>query len=160
MPTTIKKLATAFLMGAFMISSAWAGASLLPVAHDAASDDRRRQEGKVRAKKKLRRQRDGARRRATKPTAPDAPVTIPDPSSLKDGQVLAGAAKISIEPRPQDYGGTWERSRDKCATLRENGVNQIATNTGGDGRPPRRHRLAVAREPRTASTWAASASAR
>ena len=54
---------------------------------------------------------------------------MPDPSSLKDGQVLAGAAKMSTEPRPQDYNGTWEKSREKCETLSENGVNQLTTNT-------------------------------
>ena len=54
---------------------------------------------------------------------------MPDPSSLKDGQVLVGAAKTSTEPRPQDYKGTWEKSKEKCETLSENGVNQLTTNT-------------------------------
>ena len=54
---------------------------------------------------------------------------MPDPSSLKTGQVLAGAAKMSTEPRPEDYGGTWEKSPEKCETLSENGVSQLTTNT-------------------------------
>jgi hypothetical protein len=36
---------------------------------------------------------------------------------------------MSTEPRPADYGGTWETSREKCETLSENGINQLATNT-------------------------------
>ncbi|MFN2590223.1 MAG: hypothetical protein ABR518_05595, partial [Actinomycetota bacterium] len=33
------------------------------------------------------------------------------------GQVLAGASKVSIEPRPEDYDGVWEK--EGCATLDE-----------------------------------------
>lgn len=36
---------------------------------------------------------------------------------LSQGQVLAGAAKVSLEPRPDDYGGVWETDRAACATL-------------------------------------------
>ena len=78
--------------------------------------------------------KDTRQRRAATPasdptTAANAQVQVPDPSSLKDGEVLAGAAKTSTEPRPQDYNGTWEKSREKCETLSENGVNQLTTNT-------------------------------
>ncbi|HEV2062087.1 MAG TPA: hypothetical protein VGR12_04475, partial [Solirubrobacteraceae bacterium] len=45
------------------------------------------------------------------------PISVPDAASLAEGQVLAGAAKTSIAPRPDDYGGTWETSKAKCATL-------------------------------------------
>ena len=42
---------------------------------------------------------------------------------------LAGAAKVSMEPRPADYGGTWETDREACATLSpsEAGVQGTAT---------------------------------
>jgi hypothetical protein len=39
--------------------------------------------------------------------------------------VLAGAAKTSIEPRPGDYGGTWERTREECATLSAEGFQNM-----------------------------------
>ena len=89
-----RKVAAAFLTGAFMVTGAWAGASLMPAGNKAA---------------------------ASKHAAPasDAPGTPADPSSLHDGQVLAGAAKTSIAPRPQDYDGTWETSEVKCSTLSE-----------------------------------------
>jgi hypothetical protein len=125
MPTTLKRVLTAFLVGAFMVSSAWAGASLLPVSTEKASES---VAGKT--AKEQERQRHAATP-ATDPatTAANGQVQVPDPSSLKDGQVLAGAAKTSTEPRPQDYDGTWEKSKEKCETLSENGVNQLATNT-------------------------------
>jgi hypothetical protein len=125
MPTMIKKFVTAFLVGAFMVSSAWAGASLMPAStKDSANASIA---GKKKAKKKK-----AYRHRATpatKPTAANAPVTVPSPASLKDGQVLAGAAKMSTEPRPADYGGTWETDPEKCSTLSESGVNQLTGNT-------------------------------
>ena len=33
------------------------------------------------------------------------------------GTVLAGAAKISLEPRPDEFGGVWERSEEACSTF-------------------------------------------
>ena len=32
-------------------------------------------------------------------------------------ELLAGAAKISMEPRPGDYGGTWETDQEACETF-------------------------------------------
>src|SRR5688572_2825391 len=106
MPTMLKKFVTAFLVGAFMVSSAWAGSSLVPV------NEKNSANATIAGKKKAKKKKKAYRNRATpatNPRAADDPVTIPDPGSLKDGQVLAGAAKISIEPRPEDYGGTWEK---------------------------------------------------
>ncbi|MDX1510234.1 MAG: hypothetical protein R3249_02715 [Nitriliruptorales bacterium] len=40
--------------------------------------------------------------------------TMPS-TAQNDGNLLVGAAKISIEPRPDDYGGVWET--EGCATL-------------------------------------------
>jgi hypothetical protein len=132
MPTMLKRVLTAFLVGAFMVTSAWAGASLLPVADQASVSAAGKKAKKKKKKKRFR----IVRTPATDPavTTAQTPVTVPGPASLRvDGQVLAGAAKISIEPRPQDYGGTWEKSREKCETLSENGVKQIATNTAEMG---------------------------
>ena len=126
MRTTLKRALTAFLVGAFMVTSAWAGASLLPVSEKAsvsASAAKKQNKKKPRVWRKVTPATDPAEVTAT------SPVSVPDPSSLPAGHVLAGAAKTSIFPRPHDYGGTWERSREKCETLSENGANQLATNT-------------------------------
>ncbi len=53
------------------------------------------------------------------------PAPPPDPGSLPEGQVLAGAAKTSILPRPEDYNGTWERSEEKCSTLSESSFTRL-----------------------------------
>ena len=130
MRTTLKRVLTSFLVGAFMVTSAWAGASLLPVSEKASVSAA----GNT-AKKKLRKKRKPRHSRAatpaTDPTSVSATsaVEIPSTSSLDAGQVLAGAAKISIEPRPQDYNGTWEKNAEKCATMSENGVARLLTET-------------------------------
>ena len=99
-----------------MVSGAWAGASLVPVdeaplpAADKAVQD-------VAASKAAPEPTPAAE--PAEPTA-EVPAPPPDPSSLSGGQVLAGAAKTSIQPRPEDYGGTWEQRQEKCSTLSEN----------------------------------------
>jgi hypothetical protein len=40
-----------------------------------------------------------------------------------------GAAKVSMYPRPEDYGGTWEHDPAKCQMMDQNILTQIATNT-------------------------------
>ena len=41
------------------------------------------------------------------------------PATPRPGAATAmvGAAKTSIEPRPEDYGGTWERDRARCSRM-------------------------------------------
>ena len=126
MPALLKRALTAFLVGAFMVTSAWAGASLLPVS-EKASVSAAGSTAKKKAKKKKRQLRVATP--ATDPKSVKSTVTVPDHSTLQSGQVLAGASKISIEPRPQDYGGTWETDRAKCETMSENGVSRLATET-------------------------------
>src|SRR5207247_3691616 len=48
-------------------------------------------------------------------TAAAAPARQYTAADLGPGQVLAGAAKVNIAPRPADYGGTWVK--EGCATL-------------------------------------------
>ena len=121
MRATVKKFATALLTGAIMVSGAWAGASLVPLeeAQEPAAD-------KV-APDVPAAQAQAAPTPATEPPAETAerPAPPPDPASLLDGQVLAGAAKTSIRPRPEDYNGTWERSEEKCSTLSENTLTRL-----------------------------------
>jgi hypothetical protein len=101
--TPLRRAATAFLTGAFMVSCAWAGASLAPVAGGDSGT--------------------GASVKAQPATAPPATggASI-EPASLPQGRVLAGAAKTSLFPRPDDYGGTWETRRERCATLSAEGL--------------------------------------
>ncbi len=106
----LRRAAVAFLTGALMVSCAWAGASLAPVP---AGDS-----GGANATAAADRERDGA---GPEPAAAPAPGGPTDPASLPEGQVLAGAAKTSILPRPADYGGTWETRRERCATLSAEG---------------------------------------
>ena len=100
-----------------MVSGAWAGASLVPG-----------DEAQLRVPDKAA-QKAGGKKAAPAPTPPADPAkptaAPPDPASLPEGQVLAGAAKTSIAPRPDDYNGTWETSPEKCATLSESSFNRL-----------------------------------
>jgi hypothetical protein len=121
MPATAKKFATALLTGAVMVSGAWAGASLVPV------DDAKKAVDQTAAPAL-------PETPATPPATPPAepqqpgaalPAPPPDAASLPEGRVLAGAAKTSIFPRPEDYDGTWERSKEKCSTMSESTFTAI-----------------------------------
>ena len=116
----LKKTGAAFLTGAFMVTSAWAGSSLVPVP-----------EGNQPAAAVTK----NAPKPAPTPASPapsagapaPAAVSAPiDPASLPEGQVLAGAAKISIEPRPKDFGGTWETDAGKCRRMDPAAVESAA----------------------------------
>ena len=43
-----------------------------------------------------------------------ATTTPPDLNGL---EVMAGASKISLEPRPEEFGGTWNKNFDECKTF-------------------------------------------
>ncbi len=117
----MKRFATALLAGAIMVSGAWAGGSLVPgdEAQDPVTD------GVVSADSEAQAPQPATPAAAPPEAGADVPAPPPDPSSLGDGKVLAGAAKTSIFPRPGDYNGTWERSEEKCATLSEHAFTQI-----------------------------------
>jgi hypothetical protein len=104
-----------------MVSGAWAGASLVPgdEAPDPGAD------GPVSAASETQAPQPATPAAAPPESSADVPAPPPDPASLRAGQVLAGAAKTSIFPRPEDYNGTWERSEEKCATLSENAFTAI-----------------------------------
>ncbi|HEX8208058.1 MAG TPA: hypothetical protein VF587_18480 [Solirubrobacteraceae bacterium] len=113
MPRGFRKVVAAFGAGALMVSSAWAGASLMPVP----GEDTVQQATDVVAPPA---QTSEPSSRTTSPAAtPTKRASAPSAASLPAGQVLAGAAKTSIRPRPADYGGTWETDPAKCRTLSE-----------------------------------------
>ena len=129
MRNTGKRFAAALVTGAIMVSGAWAGASLVP-GDSAEAPDSGTTKGDARNK--------NVPVVVTPPAEPaegveNTAITLPDHSSLPDGQVLAGAAKTSMEPRPEDYGGTWERRMEKCATLSEHGAQRLVTETAEMG---------------------------
>src|SRR5687768_11379697 len=97
----LRKAAAALVTGAVMVSGAWAGASLVPV-------DEKEVTVAENAGSALRTAKASAPTPAAEPPASTAavPAPPPDPASLPEGQVLAGAAKTSILPRPEDYDGT------------------------------------------------------
>ena len=115
-----KRFAVALLAGAVMVSGAWAGASLVPV------DDTQDPVGEAASAGSETQTPSAATPAAVPPEeGADVPAPPPDPASLPDGQVLAGAAKTSIEPRPEDYGGTWEQSKEKCSTMSESTFTRL-----------------------------------
>ena len=117
----LRKIAGAFLTGAFMVTSAWAGASLLP-ARDGAQSAAKVRSASV------------SQLAAQEAVATQAAI---DPATLPEGQVLAGVAKISMKPRPADYGGTWETDPADCKRLDPAGLPSFAQDDhiAGTGSP-------------------------
>jgi hypothetical protein len=102
-----------------MVSSAWAGASLLPV-----SDGGSGKPAESKATALLPAQPVDSYAPSAD-SAANQPINLPNPASLPQGQVLAGAARTSIEPRPEQYGGTWETRRSRCARLDPDGLQGV-----------------------------------
>ena len=121
MGLSAKRFATALLAGAVMVSGAWAGASLVPV--DESEEPTANRVASTAAEPEP----EPSATPASEPPATSAavPPPPPDPASLKPGEVLAGAAKTSIRPRPEDYGGTWEQSEEKCSTMSESTLTRL-----------------------------------
>jgi hypothetical protein len=126
-PGGARKALAGFVGGALMVSGAWAGAALVPVGGDDVVE----------------RARETTKAATPKSTPPSPPpesreaasrkISVPDHRTLPAGQVLAGAAKTSIEPRPADYGGTWEKDEGKCATLSESAFEALVDDPVGFG---------------------------
>ncbi len=105
-----------------MVTSAWAGASLLPAGNDAPALPKAAPAAVAQASTSATARRTSraaaARSEGGAQPAPEGGASF-DAGSLPDGEVLAGAAKTSIEPQPAKYGGTWQKDHDLCATLSE-----------------------------------------
>lgn len=106
----LRYLISSLVVGALSIGLAWAGSGLVPVNSENPVQD-------VGGGVSTKAQGQGA--------ASGGPVTVLPGEAPPPGYVLAGASKISIEPRPEDFGGTWETDRAKCATLSENFFTQL-----------------------------------
>lgn len=101
----VKKILISFLVGVLCAGAAWAGGSVVPVRPDAPQPSTPKASG------------GGASHRTFFDEEAQTEAFM---AELAPGQVLAGAAKISMEPLPANYGGTWEQNQAKCATLSEN----------------------------------------
>ncbi len=102
--SALRKLAVSFLVGALSIGLAWAGQGLVPVGGDAPTGAALTQP---------------APRKAGPDDGAVAAAEVPQ-LDLQAGQLLAGAAKVSLRPQPERYGGVWEQDYDKCANLAAN----------------------------------------
>jgi hypothetical protein len=99
----LKIAATGFAIGALLVGAAWAGGSLVPVELSSGQDT---------APSEL----EQALSEATQSLpATDGQGGEAQALQLAPGQVLAGAAKVSMEPRPADYNGVWET--EGCETF-------------------------------------------
>jgi len=109
-----KIAATGLVAGALFVGAAWAGGGLIPVdlsgsegqATDAVSSE---------LTKRL-----AARAESLPDEAGDGGVQILE---LKPGEVLAGASKVSMEPRPAEYDGTWET--EGCETFGDDAPGDV-----------------------------------
>ena len=117
-----KTLLTSLIVGVLSVGMAWAGAGLVPVSVDKATDSA--QGRGVENFQGAEESGDGG--------APAAAAY--SPADLQPGQILAGAAKVSLFPRPEDYqeqfpGARWEQDQTKCEFTDPsgNGIKEGAT---------------------------------
>jgi hypothetical protein len=104
--SSLRKILFSLLVGLLSVGVAWAGAGLVPI-----NDTAPKSASKTAGHEDV---RDAVATLADEETPTGDPTAVtPEP-----GHVLAGAAKISMFPRPQDYpGANWETNYDKCKTF-------------------------------------------
>jgi hypothetical protein len=117
--TLSRTLLVALLVGAMSVSVAWAGASLAPVDRVGETvDDLAQQPQRLAPDGPFEAEGDDApslleqRRAAQQAAVADAMAAA---GELGEGTIMAGAAKVDMHPRPEDYGGVWET--EGCATM-------------------------------------------
>ena len=127
---TARKVVMSFLIGALSLGAAWAGTGLTPVSDKV--DATVGEEVPLPAAKADKNFLEGSSALATSEASAPAPAF--SPADLKPGQILGGAAKVSLFPRPEDYqgafpGARWETDQELCETLSpsEAGVSGTAT---------------------------------
>lgn len=106
---------------------AWAGAAFAPVGDNDPIDE---VVGTVEDTVDILRSGEATDGSAPTPESVDEEdVTTAGSGPLEPGWAFVGAAKTSIEPRPDDYGGTWETDRDKCTRMNESVLTGLIDNT-------------------------------
>ena len=120
---------TGLVAGATLLGTAWAGVSLTPVPHPGVGHaaDGEAVGGQSSA--------GGTAAISAHDSAPDA------------GEMLVGASKLSMYPRPDDYpGAVWEHDFDKCVTLDPATLERMQAQPADEGEEQVAH-LAVAGSP-------------
>lgn len=123
-----RTLVVALTVGALSVSVAWAGASLAPVGDvaDRAGDVASGAGERTPADEAAPAGGDGdllaSRAEARRSAVEDALAAA---GELGDGALLAGAAKVDLRPRPDDYDGHWET--EGCATMGDDAGQQTLT---------------------------------
>jgi hypothetical protein len=105
----LKVAATGLIAGALFVGAAWAGGGLIPI--DLAGTESTEAPNEL--TERLR-----AARAPTEALPVDVELSAGQSAAafeLKPGEVLAGASKVSMEPRPADYNGVWET--EGCETM-------------------------------------------
>ena len=105
MRRVFRMIVVPFLAGSLILGAAWAGAALTP----APKTDN--VVGKIAKKDK----KEPVVEELDVEVAEGTPVSELAP--LPNGLVYAGASKVNLYPRPEDYDGVWEKDTDKCSTL-------------------------------------------
>ncbi|MGH2754035.1 MAG: hypothetical protein ACRDLB_06335 [Actinomycetota bacterium] len=104
-----------FLVGGLILGAAWAGAGLTPAPDvPAAAEKIEPKERKASVKQIDAASAEGA--------------AVADLAPLPNGLVYAGASKISMFPRPEDYDGVWETDPAKCETMSANFFSNLPDN--------------------------------
>lgn len=126
MRNVVRSTLIAGLTGTLMVSVAWAGIGLVPVPTPAGSEA-----GSTPASLLDRLSTDANGEGGTgAPAGRSAPP-------LADGQLLVGAAKTSLTPRPQDMqtefpGARWEQNAELCKPLAPEYIQRLLTDTAAE----------------------------
>lgn len=118
----VKTVLGSFLVGVLSIGIAWAGAGLVPVAAQKGAEKAGKSRGVATFV--------GADTAGEDGTGESTPSF--SPADLQPGQILAGAAKVSLYPRPDDYkaqfpDARWEQDQDKCEITTPGGAQAGVT---------------------------------
>ena len=106
-----RTIAAGLVAGATLVGSAWAGVGLVPISTDAP---------------------EGPTLDAATMTAGADTASVPRSELGRPSGALVGAAKVSMYPQPETYGGRWERDLATCTTLDPATIERIVTNPTGD----------------------------
>ena len=108
----VRAVFISLLVGMLSLGAAWAGSGLMPTGGLTQELDATAKRGAA----------------STEAAAADITQKVRT-FAAESGGFLAGAAKISMEPKPAAFGGVWETDREACATLSpsEAGVSGSAT---------------------------------
>lgn len=124
MRSVLRRVLVAAATGALTVSVAWAGAGLAPAPSELPTETVPDRAGDATAAADA--TADGPV--PTHVATPEGPGGGVSAVELGPGEILAGASRVSIQPRPDDYDGTWVTDHQQCATLSEGTFSELAEN--------------------------------